>query len=317
MTMASVTRTVKFAQKGEPGAPGGDGTPGKRGMLPFPAGEYSASTRYTATANVAPYVLLSGTYYVMNKVGSWLGTSTGKTPAQDYATNGLNATWLPFENFKAIYVELLMAKLGLMGKAVFYDEFMFSQYGTDASGNPSTNYQDFAAGTFKPNLLLNFLAGDVDLSGKIKAKTGSQIAGMTVEGNSLRGVQAVMGQYMRQITGNGSAADMNIIVNNILQQQTYLFSITTAAQDVQVRLPSHRDMIQKGIDQYQFEITIVLDNGSAGSAILFRCNDDAKIVHGLKSFSTYGLAKGGVLKLLYFQNNYYLISNSYAQTSPW
>lgn len=156
MTMASVTRTVKFAQKG---ATGNDGTPGKRGMLPFPAGEYSASTRYTATANVAPYVLLSGTYYVMNKVGSWLGTSTGKTPAQDYATNGLNATWLPFENFKAIYVELLMARLGLIGKAVFYDEFMFSQHGTDASGNPSTNYQGFANGTFTPNILLNFMSG--------------------------------------------------------------------------------------------------------------------------------------------------------------
>lgn len=156
MTMASVTRTVKFAQKG---ATGNDGTPGKRGMLPFPAGEYSASTRYTATANVAPYVLLSGTYYVMNKVGSWLGTSTGKTPAQDYATNGLNATWLPFENFKAIYVELLMARLGLIGKAVFYDEFMFSQYGTDAAGNFSTSYQGFSNGTFIPNLELNFLTG--------------------------------------------------------------------------------------------------------------------------------------------------------------
>lgn len=142
------------------------GPQGNRGMLPFPAGEYAAGTTYTATANVAPYVLLSGTYYVMNKVGSWLGTSTGKTPAQDYATNGLNATWIPFENFKAIYVELLMAKLGLIGKAVFYDEFMFSQYGTDASGNPSTNYQGFAAGTFIPNLELNFLTG------KLRADVG-------------------------------------------------------------------------------------------------------------------------------------------------
>lgn len=139
---------------------------GPRGMLPFPAGEYNAGTRYTATANVAPYVLLSGTYYVMNKVGTWLGTSTGKTPAQDYATNGVDATWIPFENYKAIYVELLMARLGLIGKAVFYDEFMFSQHGTDASGNPSTNYQDFANGTFTPNILLNFMSGTGHLANK-------------------------------------------------------------------------------------------------------------------------------------------------------
>lgn len=290
---------------------------GPRGMLPFPAGEYNAGTTYTATANVAPYVLLSGIYYVMNKVGSWLGTSIGKTPAQDYAANGVNATWIPFENYKAIYVELLMAKLGLIGKAVFYDEYMFSQRGTDANGLPSTNYQGFENGTFKPNLLLNFLTGDVELSGKLTAKENSQIAGMKVVGNSLRGVQAIMGTYMRQITGNGSVADRDIIVNNILQQQTYIFGITSASNDIQVRLPSHRDMIQKGIDQYQFEITIILDKGSVGSSIRFKCNDDALVVHGLKSWSSYGLGTGGVLKLFYYQNRYYLISSSEAQTSPW
>lgn len=139
------------------------GPQGNRGMLPYPAGVYADGTTYTATANVAPYVLLSETYYVMNKVGIWLGTFTKKTPAQDYAVNGVNAMWIPFETFKAIYVELLMARLGIIGKAVFYDEFMFSQYGTDASGNQIETvdgYKGFADGSFKPNLLLNFKTGE-------------------------------------------------------------------------------------------------------------------------------------------------------------
>lgn len=162
---------------------------GPRGMLPFPAGEYSANTPYTATTNVAPYVLLSGTYYVMNKVGTWLGTSIGKTPAQDYATNGVDATWIPFENYKAIYVELLMARMGLIGKAVFYDEYMFSQHGTDDAGNPSENYQDFEKGTFIPNILLNFLTGESEFGagkfrGEVMADSG-KIGGFNITSSTI------------------------------------------------------------------------------------------------------------------------------------
>lgn len=135
------------------------GPEGPRGMLPYPAGEYSSSITYTATKNISPFVLYSSVYYVMNKVGTWLGNNTGKTPAQDYAENGVNAMWIPFEAFKAIYVELLMARLGLIGKAVFFDEYMFSQHGKDSAGNPSTNYQGFADGSFIPSILFNFMTG--------------------------------------------------------------------------------------------------------------------------------------------------------------
>lgn len=137
---------------------------GARGMLPYPAGTYSSSTTYTATEQVAPYVLLDGTYYVMNKAGAWLGTSTGKTPAQDYAANGTSATWIPFESFKAIYVELLFARFGLLGSAVFYDDYMFSQHGVDASGNETSDYSGFASGAFTPNILCNFKNGEGHLA---------------------------------------------------------------------------------------------------------------------------------------------------------
>lgn len=156
----------------------------------------------------------------------------------------------------------------------------------------------------------------VKVYGEINAEKGN-IGGMNIVGNSLRGVQAVMGKYMHQISGNNSESDRNIIVNNITKQQIYLFSITDVAQDVIVNLPSHHDMILNGIEEYQFEITLMLDKGSVGSSLLLKLNDDALIVHGIKEFTRYGIGRGGVLRLLYFQNRYYLVSSSEAQTSPW
>lgn len=62
--------------------------------LPYPAGIYSDNMSYTCSANVAPYVVFQpntaqdAVRYVMNKVGTWLGTEQGMTPAEDYAKNG-------------------------------------------------------------------------------------------------------------------------------------------------------------------------------------------------------------------------------------
>lgn len=59
--------------------------------LPYPAGIYSDTIRYTCSANIAPYVVFQpntsqdAVRYVMNKVGTWLGTEQGMTPAEDYA----------------------------------------------------------------------------------------------------------------------------------------------------------------------------------------------------------------------------------------
>lgn len=162
MVKASITRTVKFAQKGAPGDPGADG---KRGMLPYPAGVYGLSISYVCTNNVSPYVLLGETYYVMNKVGTWVGqnkASNINTPQKDYAVNGSNATWIPFEKYKAIYVELLMADFAKLASAVFYGEYMFSQQGVDANGNATSNYQGFGTSAFTPNLQLDFKKGRID-----------------------------------------------------------------------------------------------------------------------------------------------------------
>ncbi len=175
MGIASVTRTVKFAKKSEPG---------KRGQLPYPAGEYSMTMTYLCTDMVAPYVLYNGMYYVMNQVTSWVGQgmpSNLNTPQKDYAVNGTKATWIPFENYKATYIEILMGNFAKLASAVFYGDYMFSQQGVDANGNPTSSYENFGTDAFTPNILINFLTGlfkgnKVELTGQIStASEGKRI----------------------------------------------------------------------------------------------------------------------------------------------
>lgn len=183
MSIASKQTEVKYLKTG------------RRGMLPYPAGEWTAEATYTATENVAPYVLRNGTYYVMNKVGSVKGLD----PQTDYGKNGQQATWIPFEEYKAVYVELLMARLGLIGKSVFWDNYTFSQKGVDDKGQPSDQYQNFEAGTFTPNILIDWVEGTIrllklvaegaDIEGVLTAATGSKIAGMEVMSSFLRFLQ--------------------------------------------------------------------------------------------------------------------------------
>lgn len=157
-----------------------DGKKGDIGMnrIPIPYGEYNSTTTYMATDMIAPYVLCAGKYYVMNKTTSVKGLN----PQTDYAANGTNATWILLEGYKAIFVELLMANLGLIGKAVFYNEYQFSQYGkngtTEVTEDGKYNIPVDAGGTFDPNLLLNFLTGyfrcnNVDIRGIIRAISGN------------------------------------------------------------------------------------------------------------------------------------------------
>lgn len=157
-----------------------DGEKGDTGTnrLPVPYGEYNSEITYTATDLIAPYVLLAGKYYVMNKTTSVKGLN----PQTDYAANGTKATWIYMEHFKAAFVEILMANLGLIGKAVFYGEYQYSQYGKKGSAEVSESGKyDVpvdAGGTFDPNLLLNFLTGyircyNVDIRGIIRAISGN------------------------------------------------------------------------------------------------------------------------------------------------
>lgn len=172
--LASKTGQVKFLQKGEPG---------DIGPMVYPAGEYAADTSYTRTALSAPMVLCEGEYYALAKEGTYKGIN----PKTDYAANGSKATWLLMDKMRYAFIEVLMANFAKLASAVFHGQYMFSQYGVDASGSDvqtQKGYKDFnaadpmnAANRFRPNLLLDFLTGELfakkaNVSGRIETDSG-------------------------------------------------------------------------------------------------------------------------------------------------
>lgn len=160
------------------GALGADGADGRAGQIVYPAGVYSKTTSYTATNRKAPYVLdtLDGNYYIMNYIGTWLGTEQNNlSPSQSYAANP-NTYWTLMEAFDALYANIGVIANGLIGSAVFNGNWMFSQQGINASGATSNAYENFnpsdpynASNKFRPNLCFNLATGEAWLGcGKIK-----------------------------------------------------------------------------------------------------------------------------------------------------
>lgn len=162
------------------GSRGSNGTPGDAGQIIYPAGIYSHTKTYTTDKKKAPYVFdaSDGNYYIMNYIGSWLGTEqNNQTPSQSYAANGTKY-WTLMEAFDAIYANIGVFGNALVGSAVFNGNYIFSQQGIDVNGNASSRYEYFCnkvsndpynpANTFRPNWCANLLTGEQWLcSGKV------------------------------------------------------------------------------------------------------------------------------------------------------
>ena len=164
-----------------------NGEKGDTPPIPVPAGEYDSTVTYTNNGVLTPYVLDGKNYYVLVKVGSVCGVD----PSDDVANNGDN--WMLMENYQAVFVRILMTRLGLIGKAVFWDNYMFSQYGQrggstiETEGNYSAPTE--AGGDFTPNILIDFLTGffrcvNADIRGTVNAEAG-KIGGFEINGNNL------------------------------------------------------------------------------------------------------------------------------------
>ena len=182
------TKTVMVVDDGKNGENGLPGPAGERGRMPFPSGAFDLSVTYTATDSITPIVYYESgkMYYVMNKSGS----VTGLNPAEDYAQNGSNATWIPFESYKAIFTEILMANWAKLASAVFFGDYMFSQHGKDASGNDTADYKKFdptkigqSDCPFTPNLMLDLLRGKF-LGDNVELR-GGNIGGWYVDEDSI------------------------------------------------------------------------------------------------------------------------------------
>jgi hypothetical protein len=72
---------------------------------------------------------------------TWMGDQDGDTPANNYANktnNNEKPAWVRFESFQALYTSIGIIENGMIGSAVYNNEFMFSQQGIDPDGNPTT-----------------------------------------------------------------------------------------------------------------------------------------------------------------------------------
>lgn len=154
------------------GADGKDGENGSKGQIIYPEGIYNVNTVYQGTADKTPYVYDSNdaSYYVLNIVGTWQGTlHSNESPSTDTSNS-----WVKLDAFEALYTKIGIIANGLIGSAVFNGNYMFSQQGIDASGQISTQYQNFdpeipTGGEFTPNILFDFRTGAGHMAaGKIK-----------------------------------------------------------------------------------------------------------------------------------------------------
>lgn len=154
MTIARKTTEVKYVRKIR--------------FITYPAGRYDPNTSYVCTEAAGPFVEQDGQYYAMYKQGTWLGNSIGRSPKEDYAQYGSDATWRLMDKYKALIVEMLFSDYAKLGSAIFLGDYMFSQYGI-RNGAQSNAYQNFDPNNldaFRPNIFVDWLKGHIEaLSG--------------------------------------------------------------------------------------------------------------------------------------------------------
>lgn len=206
--------------------------------VPVPAGNYASNVVYEATDVVSPMVKYGDYYYMMCRSGITQGLDPAKDAALDNPT-----TWMKVEKYNAVYTEILMASLGLIGKAVFNGDFMYSQQGytIDSNGNKvAANYGNFGMPSFDnnndfhPNVLIDFVKGilrcrkavveestfdnctvnDTCTITKVNATNGT-IGGLDILENELRsmkdGAALSLGTNGMSVAKDGYSAGLNVL----------------------------------------------------------------------------------------------------------
>lgn len=186
-----------------------DGARGYSGPIPVPAGEWKNDGRYTATPSQAQYVWneYDNNFYIVKAPETGTTTATvGTRPDQNLAQ------WTRIGYMEPLFTALAIIQGGTMGKAVFWDEFMFSQYGRHTDGTvvdedggtygAPVQAAD-AGGTFQPNFLINFLTGET-----VQRKA-------TVEG-TLR-ARILAHSFVRATSSNGTYANSVLLPSQNLQ----------------------------------------------------------------------------------------------------
>ena len=129
-----------------------------------------------------------------NVLYMWTSRVPGNTeisPKEWIEAHQESGLWTPYPYDKLIAAEIALFNFALIGSAVFQDEYMISQQGIDASGNPTNDFRKFGTEEFTPNLLLNFLIGksifnDAEIRGKFSTSLGGTRIEIDPESNSIK-----------------------------------------------------------------------------------------------------------------------------------
>lgn len=129
-----------------------------------------------------------------NVLYMWTSRVPGNTeisPKEWIEAHQESGLWTPYPYDKLIAAEIALLNFALIGSAVFQDEYMISQQGVDASGNPTNDFRKFGTEEFTPNLLLNFLIGktifnDAEIRGKFSTSLGGTRIEIDPESNSIK-----------------------------------------------------------------------------------------------------------------------------------
>ncbi len=131
----------------------------------------------------------NGEFFLLdNVVYMWSSRVPGNTPTdpKTWIQNNPNSgLWTPYQEYALLATQVLLAKFALMGSAVFKDEFMFSQQGVDADGNPTSDYRGFGTADFTPNLLLDFLQGKI-IANRAEINSTGESSGISISDGSFR-----------------------------------------------------------------------------------------------------------------------------------
>lgn len=138
------------------------------------------------------------------KVYQWTGRCPGNStldPQADTAQNPASTRWRAYELWPLLATSVLFAPFALLGGFVVSGDTFMSQTGTDAQGQETQDYRQFASGGFTPYLLLNAATGYLEclkarVRGTIEADAGYFAGELRAAGGTFSGdLQAARGTF--------------------------------------------------------------------------------------------------------------------------
>lgn len=300
-----------FGHYGKDGEPGADGKPGEdANLLPWVEQWNNNKTLIDGEYIVSPK-MFSGTKDSGGKLtGIALGrdciTVDGEKRTGIFALVGGNIVFKldpiseEYEFQGSVVADsITMKDFAHLSQAIFKGDFMFSQQGIDADGNPTSNYQEFnqenpQGGNFKPNLAFNLKTGD-------QYSNGGHVYGFATN---------------TPIQANGTSVDPDKVAYS---KVNILFSGTSS-----LRLPN-----DKKFDGVEFTIVSTASRSFDGSANIYRegggdTNYSATGIHykGVEIRTCYMRSEGSFIRLIAHWNGsklkYYVVghSDNFAMIEP-